>query len=184
MNEITKSEHAKLHFCTEYWDTNGGAIDKRPYYDTTGSEYTGKRQRVYLNTLWYRDWAAFSPAADRALTAASVQYDAYHDRYVKIGTSYPFDEKPHYLLEPSPWPNTGDYSIWVNCLCPDEASFNATLAEAREKVASMKKRDPSSSDFRVASLFEKKPDTLLYPSEWNQDKDGTVGALLRRKGIK
>ena len=182
MENITRSEFEKFRFCTRYWDENGGAIDKRPYWDEI-TKQTGRRQRVFLNTLWYKDWAAFSPAADRALTAALVQYDAYHDRYVKIGTSYPFDEKPLFLLEPERWPDTGEYSIWINCLCPDEASFNATLAEARAKIESLKSGEIKPG-FRVASLFDRKPEMLRYPSEWNQTEDGSVDALLRKKGIK
>ena len=176
METITRSEFEKFRFCTRYWDANGGAVNKRPYWDEIGTETTGKRQRVYLNTLWYRDWATFSPAADRALTAACVQYDAYHDHFVKIGTAYPFDEKPRFLLEPEKWPNTGEYSIWVNCLCPDEASFNATLSEARERIENHGK--PVAGK-RIASITDPLP-MLPFPSEWCQCMPRTVGASWRK----
>lgn len=182
-DQVTRSEYEKYRYCRQYWDDNGGDAAKRPYWDEIGTEQTGKQQRVYLSTLWYRDWASFSVAADRALTAAVVEFNAYKGIYEKRGVSYPISEKPHYLVEADAWPNTGEYTIWINALCPDEDQFNATLAEAREKIEGMKAGEIKPG-FRVASLFERKPDMLRYPSEWNQDKDGTIGALLRRKGIK
>ncbi len=183
MNEITREQFEQFRFCRRYWDDNGGEVDKRPYWDEVGNEQTGKQQRVYINTLWFKDWPAFSVAADRALTAAVVQYDAYHDKYVKIGASYHISEKPHYLVELQGWPNAGLYNIWVNALCPSEEQFKATMEEARQKIKDMESGEIKPS-FRVASLFEEKPDAPLYPTEWCQEKDNSVGAFLRRKGIR
>ena len=183
MNEITRSQFEQFRFCRQYWDDNGGAVDQRPYWDEIGTEQTGKVQRVYINTQWFGTWEKFAVAADRALTAAVVQYDAYHDKYVKIGTAYKISEKPHFLIEPQGWPNAGLYSIWINALCPSEEQFTATLEEARQKIKDVESGEIKPG-FRVASLFEKKPDAPLYPTEWCQDKDNTVGALLRRKGIR
>ena len=181
--QITRSEFEKFRFCRRYWDENGGAIDKRPYWDEIGTEQTGKQQRVYINATWFPSWEKFSIEADRALTAAVVEYDAFHGRYVKSGTSYHISEKPHYLVEEMTWPNIGLYNIWINALCPDREQFEATLAEAKEKIESMKSGEIKPG-FRVASLFDRKPDMLRYPSEWCQTTDNTVGALLARKGIK
>ena len=182
---ISRGEFEKLRFCKQYWDTNGGDAAKRPYWDEIGAGSTGKQQRVYLNTLWYGTWEKFAPAAELALNAAVVRYDAIHGEYVKEGTSYRISGEPHYLIEPQKWPGLGKYSVWINALCPSEEQFNFTLSEAREKIERMKNGDVSRPGFRVSSLFEPPAPAPLYPSEWCQDADGgTVGELLRRKGIR
>lgn len=181
--QITRSEFEKFHFCRQYWDDNGGRIDRRPYWDEIGTEQTGKEQRVYISARWFPNWEQFSIEADRALTAAVVEFNAYKGIYEKRGASYHISEKPHYLVEADTWPNTGEYHIWINALCPSKEQFDLTLAEAKEKIEGMKAGEIKPG-FRVASLFDRKPEMLRYPSAWCQTTDNTVGALLARKGIK
>ena len=172
MQEISRDQFAKFKFCTRYWDTNGGAADKRPAWYETSDGNGGKVQRVFISASWFPDWARWQPEAERALNAAVVRYDAYHGVFEKYGTSYPIVGEPHYLLEKSSiWKD--DFTVWINALCPDQEQFEATFAEAKAKIANHGKPIRGA---RVASITEPLP-MLPFPSAWCQDTgSGTVGA--------
>ena len=182
---MTKTEFEKLHFCTRYWDENGGNPRQRPYWDVIGGDYVGRRQRVYLNTSWYRTWEEFAPAAERAVNAALMKFDAVQNTFVKSGASYSFSGDPHYMIEQKPWPGSTEYDVWINCLCPDEEQFLDTLSIARKRVENLKSGEIKPG-FRVASLFEPQPPAPQYPTAWCQsaEADNSVSDLLKRKGIR
>lgn len=182
---FSRKEFAKLHFCKKYWDTNGGDPNKRPYWDFVGDGLIGRKQRVYVSALWFPTWEQWSVAAERALTAAVVEFDGHTDRFVKSGNSYPFAEKPHFLVEAiTDWRQGDLFQLWINALCPDEEQFNHTLAEAQKAAEQMRARKIQPG-FKVASLFASPPPAPLYPSEWCQanENEQSIDDLLARKGI-
>lgn len=185
--EISRAEFEKLRFCTRYWDDTGGNPKKRPYWDAVGSEYNGKRQRVFISALWFPTWEAFQPEAERALAAAVVEYDHFQDKYAKSGASYPISGEPHFLVEKiTNWGRRDDlYVPWINALCPSREQFDVTLAEAQRKIEGMKS-GISSPGFRVASLFEQQPPAPLYPTEWccQSEAENAAADLLRKFGIR
>ena len=170
MEKFTKS-----YFCRKFVDDNGIRRDRRPVWYDEDRGYYGKTTRVFVSASWFPTWEEWQPQAEKALTAASVEYDAYNGIYEKRGSSYPIVGDPQFLLERSlVW--QGGFSIWINALCPSRSEFERVVAEAKERIENNGK---PIAGMKVASITEPLPMLPISSSEF-QSEPGTVGALLEK----
>ncbi len=161
------------YFNTRYWDGNGGRSDRRPVTWTETDPRGYRTQRIFISAAWYRDWPTWKEAADRALLAAQMQYDAFSGAFEKRGSGDPISGSPQYLLEKSAaW--GGELTVWINALCPSEAEFERVKAEAQEKTENQGK---PLAGMRICDLTAPLPMLPVNSAEF-QDKPGTVGELL------
>lgn len=170
---MTKSDIQNFRFCQKYFDENGGQKDKRPVWWESGTVLSEIQQHIFVSASWFSTWEKWQPEAERALTAALFEFDAFNGIFVKRGVSYPVSGEPHFYLEKADvW--QGHYAIWINATCPSESEFLKTLDEAKEKIANNNRFMKGKT---LAASFE--PLKLLpVRSEWYQSRLRTVSALL------
>ena len=96
---ITPKDFEQTHFDKRYWDTNGGRPDKRPVWYSEDDGRTGRMTRIFINTTWFPGWTEWRREAERALSAASVEYDAFNGVYEKRGSSFPISGSPQFLVQ-------------------------------------------------------------------------------------
>lgn len=121
-------------FNVRYWDGNGGRSDRRPVHWESGHALSEKQLHLFVSADWFPDWQQWSVEAQRAIDSTLFRFDAFDGTFIKSGTSFPIAESPHFYVEKSElW--QGGYSIWINALCPTEAEFVRTVAEAKERIA-------------------------------------------------
>lgn len=165
-------QYSKAHFCKKYVDDNGIQTNRRPVWYDEDQGYNGKVTRVFVSASWFPTWEEWQPQAEKALTAATVEYDSFNGTYVKRGSSYPIVGTPQFLLERSSiW--QGGFLTWVNALCPNRAEFERVVAEAKERIESNGK---PRAGMRVASITDPLPMLPISSAEF-QDEPGTIGAV-------
>ena len=172
---ISREEFESSHFNRRYWDENGGRPDKRPAWFDLDSGHSGKVTRIYVSATWHPTWAEWKPEADRALTAAVMEFDFFRGIYEQRGSSYPIVAEPRYLLQKN-HVIRDQLDIWVNVCCPDSAEFERTLAEAKARIEDQSR---PLIGMRSASFNEPLP-MLPIDSVWCQDKavNSDVAELL------
>lgn len=164
----------KSYFCKKYVDDNGIQPNRRPVWYDEAQGYNGRVTRVFVSASWSPTWEEWHQQAEKALTAAVVEFDHFNSIYEKRGSSYPIVGEPQFLLERSNVWSDG-FSIWVNALCPSLAEFERVIAEAKERIENNGK---PLAGMRVASITEPLPMLPISSSEF-QDEPGTIGASWR-----
>lgn len=138
-NSATPDFAEKGAFDTKRFKANGGDTSKPPYSDVTWDrdEYRQpcKVKRVFISADWYPDWASWKKQADAALTAAIGGESPYFGSTVRSAEGYRIIGEPHYLLDEADIFGKPESRVWINCLCPNEAEFVATVSEARALIA-------------------------------------------------
>lgn len=163
----------KAYYCKRYIDDSGlFPKNRRPVWYDEDAGYFGKTTKVFVSASWFPAWEEWQPRAEKAIEAASIQYDAYTGHFEKRGSGYPVVGSPQFLLEKSDiW--SGGYIVWVNCMCPSESEFERVVAEAKQRIEDQGK---PLSGMRIASINTPLP-VLPIPSSEFQTDPGTIGAL-------
>lgn len=160
----------KSYFCKRFIDDSGlFPSNRRPVWYNEDAGFYGKSTKVFVSASWFPTWEEWKPRAEKAIEAASIQYDAFNGIYEKRGDGYPISGEPQYLLEKSDVWGSG-YVTWVNALCPTRSEFERVKREAEQRIEDQGK---PLAGMRIANLTAPLP-LLPIPSSEFQTEPGTI----------